>query len=83
MRRNILKMIAVCVVSVPLGIGCLAHAVLMNDPVFALLGFATLLPFRGIARELNRVARTHHLWPTGNRDFRNVRTNQIESRHCR
>ncbi|WP_161978161.1 hypothetical protein [Paraburkholderia kururiensis] len=47
--------------SATLGLGAVACAVKKNDPVFALLAFATLLPFQGCVRELYKLARADQL----------------------
>lgn len=61
MQKYTLKMIGLCFASVSLGVGCFACAIKKNDPLFALLGFATLLPFRSAARELFALARADRL----------------------
>ena len=61
MQSYTLKMIALCVASALLGLGCFACAIKKNDPVFALLGFATLLPFLDGVRMLCKLARADQL----------------------
>ena len=55
------KMIALCAASALLGLGCFACSITKNDPVFALLGFATLLPFLDGVRALFKLARMDRL----------------------
>ncbi len=61
MQSYTLKMIALCAASALLGLACFACSIKKNDPVFALLGFATLLPFLDGVRALFKLARMDRL----------------------
>ncbi|AJZ56501.1 putative membrane protein [Paraburkholderia fungorum] len=61
MKPYTMKMIALCAASAALGLGCFACTIKKNDPVFALLGFATLLPFLDGVRMLCKLARADRL----------------------
>jgi hypothetical protein len=57
MRRHTLQLVAACAASVVLGVASFACAIAKNDPVFAFLGFATLLPLGSGIRRLMRLSR--------------------------
>lgn len=61
MQSYTLKMIAPCASSALMGLCCFACSIKKNDPVLALLGFATLLPFLDGVRALFKLARTDRL----------------------
>jgi hypothetical protein len=61
MKPYTMKRIALCAAPAALGLGCFACAIKKNDPVFALLGFATLLPFLNGVRLFFKLARTDRL----------------------
>ncbi len=61
MQKYTLKVIGLGFAAATLGVGCFALAIKRNDPVFALLGFATLLPIQAVTRELIALARADQL----------------------
>jgi hypothetical protein len=61
MQTHTLKPIGLCAMSAALSLGSFLCAMKKNDPVFALLGFATLLPLSGCAQELYKLARADQL----------------------
>lgn len=69
MRASSLKLIGLLAIAAILGGGCFAAAVMKNEPMFALLGFATLLALLDCGRSCVGAARQTPTGQTGRNLF--------------